>query len=175
MSAPLPAAVPAFAAALLLAACATPPPKPMAAAQLVARSGSAAVGTAKFAPLPDGRLRIELQARGLTPGQHGIHIHEGNDCSAPDAASAGGHFNPGHRPHGHFAAAERHLGDLPNLVADEKGEVRYVAELAGPLLDGGPHSVLGRALVIHAGADDYKSQPAGNSGARIACGIIRSR
>lgn len=172
----MPSSLPAALAALLLAACASPPPpRPLASAQLLSRSDSAAVGKAEFTPLPDGRIRIEVDARGLAPGAHGIHIHEVGDCSAPDAASAGGHFNPSGQAHGDPASAHKHAGDLPVLVADRRGEARYVAEVAGPTLDGGPDSILGRSLVIHADADDYRSQPAGNSGKRIACGVIRSR
>lgn len=144
-----------------------------ARADLVARSGSSVSGTVRFSE-SGGKLRIELQAAGLTPGEHGFHIHDFGDCSAPDASSAKGHFNPTGRVHGHPGSDQRHGGDLPNLVADTRGEAKYSAELKGLTLTG-PTGVIGRSVVIHADPDDYKSQPAGNAGKRIACGVIAAR
>jgi Cu-Zn family superoxide dismutase len=158
----------------LLGACATPMSGPSASADLVARSGSAVSGTVAFSETKDGRLGIEAKVSGLTPGEHGFHIHEVGDCSAPDASSAKGHFNPTAKAHGHHAGDEHHGGDMPNLIADAQGEAIYKAELRGLSLSGAT-SVQGRSVVIHADADDYKSQPAGNSGKRIACGVIVAR
>ena len=160
-------------AAVLLAGCATPASGPSAGADLQARSGSAVTGTVGFVET-NGRLRIEARVAGLTPGEHGFHVHEVGDCSAPDASSAKGHFNPGSRAHGHFGNDEHHGGDLPNLLANAQGEAVYSAELSGLGLNT-PAGVIGRSVVIHADADDYKSQPAGNSGKRIACGVIAAR
>jgi len=158
---------------VLLAACATPTAGPMASAELQARSGSAVAGKVSFSETA-GRLRVEATVSGLTPGEHGFHIHEAGDCSAPDASSAKGHFNPMAKAHGHHAGMERHGGDMPNLVANATGEARYSAEIEGLTLNG-MTGVVGRSVVIHADPDDYKSQPAGNSGKRIACGVIAAR
>jgi superoxide dismutase, Cu-Zn family len=157
----------------LLGGCATPMSGPSASANLLARSGSAVSGTVNFSE-KDGRLRIEAKVAGLTPGEHGFHIHEAGDCSAPDASSAKGHFNPSGKAHGHFASDEHHGGDMPSLIANAQGEAIYTAELRGLTLSG-ETGVLGRSVVIHADPDDYKSQPAGNSGKRIACGVIAAR
>jgi Cu-Zn family superoxide dismutase len=101
-------------------------------------------------------------------------VHEAGDCSAPDASSAKGHFNPAGRSHGHHGGSERHAGDMPNLVADASGNATLSAELDMMSLTEGPAGILKRSVVIHADPDDYKSQPAGNSGKRIACGVIRA-
>lgn len=158
---------------VLLGACATPTAGPMAGADLQARSGSMVAGKVSFTE-SNGRLRVEAQVSGLTPGEHGFHVHEAGDCSAPDASSAKGHFNPMAKAHGHHASMERHGGDMPNLVANAAGEARYSAEIEGLSLNGAS-GVLGRSVVIHADPDDYKSQPAGNSGKRVACGVIAAR
>lgn len=157
---------------VLLAACATQPPaQPGAAASLQARSGSAVTGHVLLTQ--DGStLRIEVTASNVAPGEHGFHIHEAGDCSAPDASSAKGHYNPMGKRHGHHhGKAERHAGDLPNLVADGSGNVKYLAEIEGVTLE----ETLGRSFIVHADPDDYVSQPAGNSGKRIACGVIVAR
>ena len=143
---------------------------PSASADLQARSGSAVSGKVRFSEA-GGKLRVEAQVAGLTPGEHGFHIHEVGDCSAPDASSAKGHFNPAGKAHGHHAGTERHGGDMPNLLANAAGEARFSGEISGLSL-GGATGVVGRSVVIHADPDDYKSQPAGNSGKRIACGVI---
>lgn len=146
-------------------------PTPTAQARVDARSGSQTSGTVTFTPQGD-LIVIEAKVSGLTPGPHGFHVHEAGDCSAADASSAKGHFNPAGKPHGHYGQPERHAGDLPNLVADANGAATYRAEVRGLELNGGPKGILGRSVVIHADADDYRSQPAGNSGKRIACGVI---
>ncbi|HLO64351.1 MAG TPA: superoxide dismutase family protein [Azonexus sp.] len=159
--------------ATLLAACATPATGPMASADLQARSGSSVSGKVTFTEM-NGRLRVDAQVAGLTPGEHGFHVHEAGDCSAPDASSAKGHFNPAGKAHGHHASPEHHGGDMPNLVANANGEARFSGEIDGLSLNGRT-GVMGRSIVIHADPDDYKSQPAGNSGKRVACGVIASR
>lgn len=143
-----------------------------ATAELMPTQGQRARGTIYFSDEPQG-TRIAGQITGLTPGEHGFHIHEFGDCSAPDASSAGEHFNPTGARHGGPRTGMRHLGDLGNVTAGTDG-VAHVSEVAIPGLPfSGPNSVLGKALVLHAGADDLTSQPSGNSGQRIACGVIR--
>ena len=154
----------------LLAACAATPNAPSVSANLVGRSGSAVTGTVGFSDTAGG-VRVTAQVTGLTPGEHGFHIHEVGDCSAPDASSAKGHFNPAGKSHGHHAHEERHGGDMPNLLANAQGEARLTAELKGLSVS----QISGRSVVIHADPDDYKSQPAGNSGKRVACGVIAAR
>ena len=119
-------------------------------------------------------LVIAADLSQLPPGPHGFHIHEAGDCSAPDASSAKGHFNPAGKAHGHHAGNERHGGDMPNLLANAAGEARFSGEISGLSLSGAS-GVVGRSVVVHADPDDYKSQPAGNSGKRIACGVIVAR
>lgn len=122
----------------------------------------------------DGGVRITANIDGLTPGKHGFHIHEYGDCSAPDGASAGGHFNPTHKQHGSPDAIERHAGDLGNVVADEKGHAEY-ERLDTIISLTGSDTIIGRSIVVHALPDDYKTQPTGNAGGRVACGVISSR
>ena len=158
-------------ATALASACASTPPGGGARATLEPTSGSKVGGEVRFTPIPGG-VRVEAQATGLTPGEHGFHVHEVGDCSAPDGTSAKGHFNPTGSHHGNAAMGEHHAGDIPNLVADGSGVARQRVDVLGMSLEG-PNSIVGRAIVIHADPDDYKSQPAGNSGKRVACGVIR--
>lgn len=110
---------------------------------------------------------------GLTPGGHGFHIHEKGDCSAPDATSAGGHFNPAARKHGHPHHGEHHSGDLPMLQADASGNASLTATLSGiSLRPGSSTNIIGRGVIVHAAPDDYQTQPTGNAGSRVACGVI---
>jgi Cu-Zn family superoxide dismutase len=160
-------------AAGLLSACSTTVSAPAASATLAGRSGSAVSGSVNFVEVAGG-VKIEAQVAGLTPGEHGFHVHEVGDCSAPDATSAKGHFNPTGMAHGKHDNAVHHGGDMPNLVANTQGEAHYSVELKGMSLIGA-NSVIGRSVVIHADPDDYQSQPAGNSGKRIACGVIAAR
>ena len=158
----------------LLGACASMDTSgPRADATLEARSGSKVSGTVSFKAAGQ-KIRVEARVAGLTPGEHGFHVHEAGDCSAADASSAKGHFNPAGRSHGHHGGSERHAGDMPNLVADASGNATLSAELDMMSLTEGPAGILKRSVVIHADPDDYKSQPAGNSGKRVACGVISS-
>lgn len=134
-----------------------------------------AVGTAT-ASEEGGALLIRVNATGLSPGPHGIHIHTAGLCEGPDFQTAGGHWNPTARQHGSDNPAGSHLGDLPNLeiAADGTGTVEFT--VAGGSLSNGSNALLdadGSAFVIHADADDYKTDPSGNSGGRIACGVFR--
>jgi Cu-Zn family superoxide dismutase len=165
----------AAAALAVLAGCETVPSHSMrASAPLQPTSGNKASGEVTFEET-SGKVRIRANVQGLAPGrEHGFHIHEVGDCSA-NAENAKGHFNPDGQPHGHFAAAERHAGDLPALRADDTGRGQIETTVDRITLTSGPGSIIGRAVVVHANPDDYKSQPAGNAGPRIACGVIRAR
>lgn len=157
-------------ATLLLGACASTPPAPGAGAKVDPRSGSTAAGNVTFTDL-GGEVQVDALFSGLTPGEHGFHVHEVGDCSATDASSAKGHYNPTGQRHGHHDSKARHSGDMPNLIADAQGEARLTAELKGLTVS----ELIGRSVVVHADPDDYMSQPAGNSGKRIACGVIAAR
>lgn len=161
-------------AAATLAGCQTMSEEPpRATAGLEATKGNKAVGEVTFEQV-GGKVRVTAQVIGLKAGQeHGFHIHEVGDCSSGDGMSAKGHFNPYGKPHGP-QASEHHAGDMPNLKADDKGRVRMTAELDVVTVTAGPASIIGRAVIVHADADDYKTQPTGNAGARLACGVIRA-
>lgn len=146
-----------------------------AIANLASASGSLVSGRLTLVPMGGG-VHIRGDIGGLPPGSsHGFHIHEKGDCSAVDAASSGGHFNPAGKPHGRAGHGAHHAGDSDNLVADAQGVAHVDAHVEGVSLGGGAsNDILGRAIIVHANADDYSSQPAGNAGARVACGVIRS-
>jgi Cu-Zn family superoxide dismutase len=167
-------AVPATALNTALAACSSmpgPSSAPGATAPLQAKGGSQVGGTILFSPQGSG-LRVVARVTGLKPGQeHGFHIHEKGDCSAPDAMSAGGHFNPTAQPHGP-QGMPHHGGDMPSLKADAMGHAEATFTVEGVSLTGPTDGVIGKAVVVHAMPDDYKTQPTGNSGGRIACGVI---
>ena len=143
----------------------------MAAASLGPTQGSAVTGLVMFHEL-DGHLMVHAKISGLKPNaEHGFHIHEKGDCASADGTSAGGHFNPDGKPHGPQDGA-RHAGDLPALKSDSKGMADQKFMLHGPTIAAGLSSINGRSVIVHIGPDDYKTQPTGNSGARIACGVI---
>jgi Cu-Zn family superoxide dismutase len=153
-----------------LAGCQSMQTSDGAAATLEARSGSKVSGVVSFRASGD-KLLVSGSFSGLTPNaEHGFHVHEKGDCSAPDASSAGGHFNPTGTPHGPAGAAH-HAGDLPNIRADAAGNASYQVAIEGVDI-AGPLGIVGRSVVVHRDRDDYTSQPAGNSGPRIACGVI---
>lgn len=120
-------------------------------------------------------VRVHGTIQGLSPNStHGFHIHETGDCSAPDGASAGGHFNPDGKPHGDPAGEEHHVGDIFAVTADANGVGQVDARADRATLgDGAATDVLGKAVIVHAKADDYKTQPTGDAGGRIACGVIQ--
>jgi Cu-Zn family superoxide dismutase len=162
-----------FASAALLLSIAALAAGPSARAVLKNADG-AEVGTATFAPVKGG-VRVHVTASGLSPGKHGIHIHAVGKCDPPDFASAGGHFNPAGKKHGLHNPEGAHAGDLPNLAVSKGGKASATFTARGATLSDGPSSVLGAegtSLVIHEKPDDEKTDPAGNSGARIACGVI---
>jgi len=175
------------ATALALAACSsTPPSRPAAptarspavsTAQgadivMMPASGSLVSGKLHATPAQNG-VRITGELGGLSRGStHAIHIHEKGDCSAADATSAGGHFNPAQQQHGRAGSSPHHGGDMDNIVADANGIARVDVQAIGVSLGGGDTDIGGRAVVVHAAPDDYRTQPAGNAGARVACGVI---
>jgi len=161
-------------AAVVLAGCQSiAPDASHAIAELQPTRGSKAAGIVHFYQL-ENKVRVVAKVSGLAPGrEHGFHIHEAGDCSSGDGMSAKGHFNPHGRPHGHFSSSERHAGDLPALKADANGGSGLQVDLDLITVEPGPASIIGRGLIVHADPDDYRTQPTGNSGARIACAVIR--
>ena len=158
--------------ALLLSACATVEPDgPSATAEMRPASGSQVHGSVKFTQVGK-RVRVDAEIAALPPGLHGFHIHDKGDCSAPDAMSAGAHFNPAAKKHGAPGAPDRHAGDLGNLNANEYGKATLSLMLDDISVSKGRDGVIGSAVIVHAGADDLKTDPAGNSGDRVACGVI---
>ena len=159
----------------LVAGCATmtmAPSGPWAVALLEATKGNTAVGTVNFVQKGE-KVVVTARVSGLAPGAHGFHIHEKGDCSSGDGMSAGGHFNPHGKPHASPTTAERHAGDLPMLQADGSGNATLSAELDLITVGSGAADIIGRAVIIHKDPDDFTTQPTGNSGARVACGVIR--
>lgn len=136
------------------------------------KSGSKISGKATFVEVPDG-VKVTLALANVPPGDHGAHVHEKGDCSAPDGSSAGGHFNPAGAPHALPNTNPRHLGDLGNITVDSngKGTLEIVATGAN-LKPNDPNSFLGRSIIIHEKKDDG-GQPTGNAGGRIGCGEIK--
>lgn len=128
-------------------------------------------GTVTFTPVADG-VQVHAEIAGLTPGKHGFHIHEFGDCSAADGSSAGAHFNPTNQPHAGPDATARHEGDMGNVEADASGNAKldYVDHHIS--LGNDAKSAIGRSVVVHAKPDDLKTQPSGDAGGRIACGVI---
>jgi superoxide dismutase, Cu-Zn family len=162
---------PSLAAMCLFACSGMPGGGPGAIASLKPTQGNSASATVNFRQEKSGVL-ITAEAQGLVPGLHGFHIHEKGDCSAPDGTSAGGHFNPTGQPHGDPRKPEHHAGDIPMLEADANGNARLEARLEGLAIGSGPTDIVGRSVIIHAAPDDLHTQPTGNSGARVACGVI---
>jgi Cu-Zn family superoxide dismutase len=177
----------AAATAVFLTACgSTAPPKPtapvvpttstarQATVNLASASASLVSGKATLVPMSGG-VHITGTVGGLPPNStHGFHVHEKGDCSAVDASSAGPHFNPFGTAHGKAESGAHHAGDMDNVVANNEGVVKLDIHVSGVTLGGGAvNDIAGRALVVHAAPDDYSSQPAGNAGARVACGVIK--
>ncbi len=132
--------------------------------------GSKVQGTVTFTKSGD-EIKVVADLTGLKPGQHGFHIHEFGDCSSPDGKSAGGHFNPTNSAHASHDAEQRHEGDLGNIEADSKGKAHL--ELTDKMMTmSGEKSIIGRGLIVHEKADDLKTQPTGDAGGRVACGVI---
>lgn len=162
------------ASALLLAACATPgTPGPGASATLRPASGSNVTGNLTFTQVAPDRVRVSGQLSGHSAGPKGFHIHEKGDCSAPDAMSAGGHFNPMKRTHG-ATPTVGHAGDMGNVTFDASGSTSINRVLEGISVSrDAPNGIIGRAVVVHMQPDDLKTDPTGNAGGRAACGVIQ--
>jgi Cu-Zn family superoxide dismutase len=157
-----------------LTACASNQPRGdgRARASLESRTASRVTGVVAFRETASG-TEVSYDLRGFSgAGQHGFHLHEKGDCSAPDGSSAGGHWNPGGHQHGD-RHEDSHAGDLGNITADRQGRAQGSFVVSKFSITGEP-SILGRSVIVHAQPDDLKSQPAGNSGPRIACGVVQA-
>lgn len=159
-----------------LSACSQMPSDPNAkgaeaSTQLQPTQGSSVQGQVQFSTQKDGSVRVRGTVQGLSPNsEHGFHVHEKGDCSAPDGTSAGGHFNPGNTGHGHMGAG--HAGDLYSLKADANGTANFDYSTRTLTVGYGATNVVGRGIIVHKDADDFVTQPTGNAGARLACGVV---
>lgn len=161
-----------IASALVLSACASTPGGPRAVAQLQSTTGNTATGTISFTQAGD-KVIVAGEVRGLKPNaEHGFHVHEKGDCSSGDGLSAGGHFNPNGKSHGQHAMGAHHAGDLPSLKADASGVARVNFVSTSVTVGSGASDIIGRGLIVHLDPDDYKTQPTGNAGPRLACAVI---
>ena len=171
----LPLAASVTTAALLGACQSMMPDGPKATAELQPTKGSTVRGNVSFVQVGD-KVRVDAKVTGLKPnGEFGFHIHEAGDCSSGDGMSTKGHFNPYGKAHAHAGTPERHAGDLTSLKSDGAGNASLTVALDIITVSPGPASVVGRGLIVHVQADDYKTQPTGNAGARSACAVIQRR
>ena len=160
------------ATATLLGACASTPSGPRATAQLQPTTGNATSGSVSFVQ-KGNKVLVSGEIRGLKPNaEHGFHVHEKGDCASGDGMSAGGHFNPTGAPHGSHGMGMHHTGDLPSLKADAGGIARFNFESGSLAVGSGVTDIVGKGLIVHRDPDDYKTQPTGNAGPRLACAII---
>jgi Cu-Zn family superoxide dismutase len=156
----------------LATACASYTAGPEATARLEATKGNAVSGQVKFSQRGD-KVVVTGEVFGLRPnGEHGFHIHEKGDCSSGDGMGTGGHFNPTSKAHGAHEHGEHHAGDLVSLRADGAGVAKFSYESRTIAVGNGTSDVVGRGLIVHRDPDDYKTQPTGNSGPRVACAVI---
>ena len=146
--------------------------RPMAVAVLSPAPNGKVKGQVTFLEETEG-VRVTANIEGLTPGKHGFHIHEKGDCSAADFTSAGGHFNPAKSKHGSPTDPEHHAGDFGNLEANDQGVARFERVFTW-LSFKGTNSILNKAVIVHEKSDDLQTQPTGNAGGRLACGVIQS-
>ena len=159
-------------AAILVSACASYPGGPSATAVLTPTTGNRVAGQVTFTRTGD-TVRVVGEVTGLAPNtEHGFHIHDKGDCSSGDGMSTGGHFNPAATAHGAYAASEHHAGDLASLKADAYGVAKFSYTTNSVSVGEGMADVIGHGLIVHRDADDFKTQPTGNSGPRLACGVI---
>ncbi len=128
-------------------------------------------GTVTFTQSGANKVKVAYDLKGLTPGKHGFHVHEKGDLSSPDLSSAGAHFNPENKTHGGLHGEKRHVGDLGNIRSNAQGVARVDITMENATLQG-TNAIAGRSILVHAKADDLKSDPSGNSGGRIAGGVI---
>jgi Cu-Zn family superoxide dismutase len=164
-----------FLSALLFTACAKNMEK-TAIVDIASKSGSKITGTVSFTE-KNGKVFMKASVAGLSAGNHAIHIHAIGDCSAEDGKSAGGHWNPTDNNHGKWMEAPFHTGDIGNIVADKegKGTIERTTDLWCIDCDDEKKNIIGKAIIIHAGPDDFSSQPAGAAGPRVGCGEIISK
>jgi superoxide dismutase, Cu-Zn family len=158
---------------ILLTGCSLASPESRATAELKDRDGKS-VGRALFRERSDGVL-VRLEVKGLTPGLHAVHVHAVGKCEGPGFTTAGGHFNPAGKKHGLKSPDGAHAGDLPNMLVSKDGSGRFEAKTDAITLQAGSARLFdsdGSALIIHAGVDDYTTDPTGNAGDRAACGLI---
>ena len=149
-----------------------PTPSKQAIAIINPTSGNTVTGMAVFT-LTGETVMLSIEIKNASPGVHAVHIHENGDCSSPDGTSAGGHWNPTDVAHGKWGEGEFHLGDIGNITVGDDGT--GTIELSTDLWEIGTGSIIdvvGKGIIVHAGADDFVSQPSGNAGARIGCGVI---
>ena len=163
-------------AAITLAGCAANSPSgPSATAKLEPTRGNVTAGTVNFVQAGDV-VKVSGTISGLKPGaEHGLHVHEKGDCSSGDGMSTGGHFNPGGKPHGSHGVGEHHAGDLPSLKADASGKASFSFESRTIRVGSTANDIVGRGLIVHRDPDDYKTQPTGNAGPRVACAVITAK
>ena len=156
----------------LLTGCATMGGAADAIATLAPTSGNTATGTVELRKQSDGSVEVTVALSAVPPGTHGFHIHEKGDCG-DNGNAAGGHFNPMATPHGAPGTAQHHAGDFGNVTADANGNVRTTFKTRSITLEGAETSAVGHAVILHANPDDLVTQPTGNAGGRIACGVVQ--
>ena len=156
---------------IALAGCATTAAGPKAVANLASTSGSTATGIVRFTELADGSVEVHATLTGVPPGVHGFHVHDKGDCG-DNGNAAGGHFNPASTAHGAPNADPHHAGDFGNVTADASGKVETRFTTRSVTVSAGTSSAVGHAVILHANPDDLQTQPTGNAGARIACGVV---
>lgn len=144
-----------------------------AKATIESRSGSKVTGTATFTEKKGGGVHVVVAVAGASEGDHAVHLHEKGDCSAPDASSAGSHFNPTGDPHGAPTADKHHAGDFGNMKVGADGKGHLELDTTMLTVGDGDHSVKGKAIIVHEKVDDLQTQPTGNAGGRIGCGVVK--
>jgi superoxide dismutase, Cu-Zn family len=163
----------ALSLSVILAAAAATLAATMRSAEVKLQSQDSKVsGTVHFTEEAGG-VHVVADVKGVKPGEHGFHLHEKGDCSTPDYKSAGGHFNPAKAPHACDPTDPRHAGDFGNITVDKDGN-GHLDFTTKALSFEGPNSVLGKAVILHTGVDDCKTQPTGNAGDRLACGVVNA-
>lgn len=160
-----------LAAALVIAGCASHPKGPQATATLAPTANQTAKGTVHFTELGDGSVEVDVDLTGVSHGTHGFHIHDKGDCG-DNGNAAGGHFNPNAAQHGAPNAASHHSGDFGNVEADANGNVKTKFTTRAITLSPSSTSAIGHAVILHGNPDDLTTQPTGNAGPRIACGVV---
>ncbi|HET6373491.1 MAG TPA: superoxide dismutase family protein [Candidatus Polarisedimenticolia bacterium] len=149
-------------------------PMKKAVAVIESKSGSHVTGKASFHEA-NGKVTLKIRIEGAEPGLHAVHLHEKGDCSAPDAASAGGHWNPTQSDHGKWAVSPFHHGDIGNIEVGANGKGTFILTTDLWTIGGPPETdVIGKGIIIHAKVDDFTTQPTGNAGGRVGCGVVQA-